>query len=31
MAYETMMRNDFYCLYLDTDGVVIDIEHKSVR
>ena len=31
MTYEAMMRNDFYCLYLDTDGVVIGTKYKSVR
>lgn len=31
MTYETMMRNDFYCLYLDTDGAVIGTEYKSIR
>lgn len=31
LVLETTMRNDFYCLYLDENGIVVDTEYKSIR
>ncbi len=31
MTYEAMMRNDFYCLYLDENGIVTKTEYETVR
>ena len=30
-TYEAIMRNDFYCFYLNEDGIVTKTDYQSVR